>query len=334
MDLTDFLATTFYGSYNGNGHLLTLNFSGEQDVASLSISVLGSARRFGSGISLFESIDAGASITSLRLAYSITYSSANNFIFAPITLTNYGTLRGVDVESASYSASSSVYGTNHAFAGMVAINYGQISDCDNNADASNLKMNSTGNVDVFYGGIALANLTLGNDYVGTITRARNSGEKTFTATRANTNIYVAGISLSNNSTITQSGNNGDLLARGNGTFSSTMAGVVLSNNTGKVLYSYNNSQNISSSVAASIAGVIYASYSGSSGQYLVDSGGLSVVSQATGMSASFCFGITSVSNAVTVNQITAMNVDCKDNGHRLVVASDGDAPYGYTVTIS
>lgn len=334
VDLTDFLATTFYGSYNGNGHLLTLNFSGEQDVGSLSISVLGSARRFGSGISLFESIDAGASITSLRLAYSITYSSANNFVFAPITLTNYGTLRGIDVESASYSASSSVYGTNHAFAGMVAINYGQISDCDNNADASNLRMNSTGNVDVFYGGIALANLTLGNDYVGTITRARNSGEKTFTATRANTNIYVAGISLSNNSTITQSGNNGDLLARGNGTFSSTMAGVVLSNNTGKVLYSYNNSQNISSSVAASIAGVIYASYSGSSGQYLVDSGGLSVVSQATGMSASFCFGITSVSNAVTVNQIKAMNVDCGDNGHRLVVASDGDAPYGYTVTIS
>ena len=101
-----------------------------------------------------------------------------------------------------------------------------------------------------------------------------------------------------------------------------------------MLYSYNNSQNISSSVVASIAGVIYASYSGSYGEYLVDSGGLSVVSQATGMSARLCFGITSVSNAVTVNQITAMNVDCGDNGHRLVVASDGDAPYGYTVTIS
>ena len=52
------------------------------------------------------------------------------------------------------------------------------------------------------------------------------------------------------------------------------------------------------------------------------------------MSASFCFGITSVSNAVKVNQITAMNVDCGDNGHRFIVASDGDAPYGYTVTIS
>ena len=333
VSLTDFLATTFYGSYNGNGYLLTLNFSGEQNLDTLRLSVMGVGREFNSGISLFENIDESASITSVRIAYSVKYSSSNSFIFAPIALTSYGTIRNVNVINATYDISSSAYGTNHAFGGMVALNYGKISDCENST-TSNLQMQSTGNVDVFFGGITLANLALGNDYVGTITRAINSGDKTFVMTRANSNLFVAGISLSNNSTTTQSGNNGGLTASGNGTFNATIAGVVLSNNTGKVLYSYNNSSKISSTSTANIAGVIYASYSGSYGEYLVDSAGLAVVSQATGMDAKFCYGIKSVQNAVTVNQITSINTSCNDNGHRLLVTADESAPYGYTASIS
>jgi len=105
--------TRFTGTFDGNGHTITM---------AATIQAGPSSTAYG----LFGYIGSGGEVKNLKITGSINYTRSGNTYFGPITGTNYGTIRnvasGVNIVLEDTSIRS------HA-GGIVGVNYGTIVNC-------------------------------------------------------------------------------------------------------------------------------------------------------------------------------------------------------------
>lgn len=322
----NFLIKEFYGSLDGNGYRLTFT---AEDLYSMdtpystNITGLGELN-FTSYFALFETIASSATISSLYISIDIDITELNNTaaLIAPLALYNYGTVSGVIVSNLSISRLTGERNANYIFiGGLVALNYGTITNSSNNSDVS-FTMPQRLPLYLGYAGIAIFNINEG-DYVGTISNSYNRGDVSITATTSNVNIYGSGIVMNNEGILERVGNNGNFTMGGTVSTATYFTGIALYSEGGNLSYCYNNGQ-FTGSTSASLytAGIAYTLNSGTI-NYLVDTQGyaLVVISRVNPTDTGTNYAsVSSGTNIIDAVELTVVTINC-GNGYYLRIQS-------------
>ena len=330
----------FYGVLDGNGYKMTIISStagvlNENYDATLTGM---SSLKFTQYSSLFHTVSAVASIKNLYIDYSLAYNKldSSNVLFASICAYNYGTIDNINLSSFAISNLSGK-GTNNAFVGgLVGVNYGLISNCQ---DASTISYSMAQQLSMNFGfaGISAFN-GYKNNISGTITNCFSRGDKQVTVTVNNNVVYLAGITLANGGKISLSGNDSNLRlnSRGAGvtTYTGYMAGVTVTSN-GTLEYLYNNGliENLSTYGTLNFGGVAYAITGGTintlvetnSAQPLVKS----CTTKPTILGSNYAGQSSNTHTFIPTKELASVTLTCT-NGYVLKISSTDD---GYKATI-
>ena len=312
----NFLIKEFYGSLDGNGYRLTFAAEDLYDMDesySTNITGLGTLN-FTKYFALFETIAPNASINSLNIYMDVDITDLDSTyaIIAPLALYNYGAISGVNVNGLTLSRLTGERNANYIFVGgIVALNYGTITNSINNSDVS-FSMPQRIPLYMGYAGIALFNLSEG-DYVGTISNSFNRGDLSLTATTSNINIYGSGIVVNNAGILDRVGNDGNFSIGGTVSCATYFTGIALYSEGGSLSYCYNNGQ-FTSSTSASLytAGIAY-TLNGGTINYLVDTQGyaLAAISRSTPTDTGTNYaGVSSGTTVINVVELTSVTIDC------------------------
>lgn len=325
----NFLIKEFYGSLDGNGYRLTFAAKDLYDMDepySTNITGLGTLN-FTKYFALFETIAPNATVSSLNIYMDVDLTDLDNSyaVIAPLALYNYGNLSGVNVNGLTISRLTGERNANYIFVGgMVALNYGTITNCINNSDVS-LVMPQRIPLYMGYAGIALFNLTEG-DYVGTISNSFNRGDLSLTATTSNVNIYGSGIVINNAGVLDRVGNDGNFFIDGTVSCAAYFTGIALHSEGASLSYCYNNGQFTgSSSASLYTAGIAY-TLNGGTINYLVDTQGyaLAAISRSTPTDTGINYaGVSSGTTVINVVELTSIAIDCGDGFYLRIQLSSG-----------
>lgn len=259
----------FNGHFIGNNNTITINASTTYALSNNYTvnNVASNTYMFNQYSSLFEKVSANATVSNLRVDYTIHNNTLNSnyILYAPIAAQNYGNITDVTVTSFKVSALGGT-GSNRAFmAGIAGANFGNIIDCHNESGL-NYQTAQQLNILVAYAGITCfndVNLHSGVTYTGSLLDCSNSGSiKIVTATSGLT-IYATGITVKNGGFMYACANTAAITVSG---YSSShkgifyVAGVAISNVAGTMKLSYNSgttsTANASSSYIAGVATMI------------------------------------------------------------------------------
>ncbi len=320
----------FYGNLDGRGHSILFEIRNSGDMTMISHYLPGSRNAtetqcdFTKGVSLFKSVANSATIQNLNLNIDVELISIQEgTLIAPITQTNFGKITNINIISITSNLSlGDVSRVPVAFAGLVGDNYGTISECQNNASFELLVDAPRNNIPyLFYSGIALRNLKLGNN-TGLIANCFSTGEIELTALKLSTIIWASGIvGTSTNSRIYNCGVDGNITIGRRGTISCTsyLAGVVLYSNNSNLQYCYNNARLNNSTTSQNVGGIAYI-IEGGSAKGLVETSGLALVYRASSVTSENCYAVEGVDGLTSVTPIP-LDIAAY-NGYRLVVSQD------------
>lgn len=329
----------FYGSLDGDGYSITLQISdliAMNETYSTSVPGL-SGLYFTKYFALFESLSPSAIVKDLELnmELNITSLDGSDVLISPLALYNYGQIDNVTTRTMTITSLQGTGYSNDIFVGgIVSINYGQITNCNNYADLS-YNMPQV-NINFVYGGIALVNSSR-DGYNGLIENCFNYGDVALQVRQSNINVYASGIVIVNNSTLNKVGNEGNFTLTSTVGCAVYFTGVATISSNGSLSYCYNNGTFTKpeiASIAQYFAGIVYSLSSGTI-NYLVDTAGNAlVVTTPVPPSADLGTNYASVGSGtatvISTAPITATTISCGD-GYYLRIQS---VENGYTASIS
>lgn len=328
---------TFYGHLDGNGHTINLKISGSKALAQQtsqslpSVGVSTTDVTFENGVALFGQVGTNAIVEKLKVNLSVNISNIEaNTVIAPITLTNYGIIQNIELQSVdSALALGRVSQITVAFAGMVGDNYGTIDNCVNSA-SFDYSVNATGNIEPYmlYSGIAIMTARIGGT-VGVMSNCFSTGNVTVTARKNYSILWGSGIVANiSNARIFNCGNDGDITIQGNGTsnYTAYLAGVTLRANSNEtrnyvMQYCYNNGTLSIANNQTTIGGIAY-NIQGGSVRGLVETSGRAIANMMSSVTGDSCYA-NEGSQAIDVLSLIDTTLNTA-SGDTLVIAQNGN----------
>lgn len=304
---------TFYGKLDGQGYAINIQIMGTDSMNIVSHYLPGSRNAtetrcdFTQGASLFKGVASSATIQNLKLALNIELTEIlNGTIIAPITQTNYGKLINIEIISVESNLSlGDVSRVPVAFAGLVGDNYGSITDCKMSANFRLMVDAPRNNIPyLYYSGIALRNLRLGNN-TGLISNCFSNGEIELTASKLSTIIWASGIvGTATNSRIYNCGVDGNITINRQGTTSCTtfLSGVALYSNNTNLQYCYNNAKLNNIPNTQNVGGIAYI-IEGGNIKGLVETSGLAIAYRVSSITSDSCYADQSVDGLISTSLI-------------------------------
>ena len=276
---------SFNGHLDGNGHTVTVKSSKVFDLSATfeGGKIKNNTCSFDDYSSLFSTIASKASVSDLKLQYSVDINLSNNkgTLFAPLAAFNYGQISGVSVEVIGATINGS---ENNVFmSGIVSVNYGGIINCHNVSNFT-FEVSQHLNVKCFgYAAITAFNITSTLPSVGTLINCSNSGAIAISNSIQGANIFASGGVIRNAGEIYACANTGNINVKAEqadraGNY--YIGGTAILSNGGKVEYCYNSGSLTAANGTAEIAGVILNLNSGSA-KGLVDLTGKTIISGCT-----------------------------------------------------
>lgn len=273
---------------------------------------------FESGGAIFGKLGRNSVVTNVNISASLNFVTAaggerfSNSLLAGLALENYGTINNVVITSLSTSAQRGI--TTAAQAGLVGLNYGTVSDCENAAQVR---------VTAYSANAIVAGLVLSNENNqgrSRLTRCFNTGAINVDLMEAGGNrAWVSGVATINDATITQSGNDGNIQVGGTGNSSRIIAGVcIVSSNT--MSYCYNNGKLSSTSASDPIGGLAFFLNGGTVGG-LVNTSGLKIAVTAINARSSGNNYCAAETDGLTTQSLPDEGriIDCGDKQHSLII---------------
>ena len=326
---------TFYGILDGNNYSLTITADRlyEMDTYRDSITGLNSID-FTSYFSLFEQIDRTAHISDLEINFVVDTSalSGSNVILSPLALRNYGSLDNITISSIQVTRLRGTGTINNVFmGGIVGINYGSISNSNNNADLS-YNMQSQLNINFGYGAIAVFN-TSSSGNRGSIVNSFNNGDVNINVRQQSVNVYISGVVINNYSQLSMVGNNGNFTQTSSVSCAVYFTGVALYSYGGEISYAFNNGSFEASQMASNNnAGIVYTLYSGQI-NYLADTKGYAIAricqSSPVDYGENYCFVNSGTDSSLSTVELSAVNIEIGDGRYFVITYDNGQ----YTASI-
>ena len=279
LDDEDFFLENFYGSLDGNGHTITVNFA-KENFENVTIDKKISTEEdhsiaFNFSQSLIKTINKGAIVKNMNIAISHDLTGAKgtentqpteekqNYkptVLSGLATENFGTVSSVSLVKLESTFGKSI--SSLAIGGLIAFNSGIVEDSQNMVKSSHdaeedspndsiiIETQNSSTLNLMFGAIVLK-----NESGGQIIGAQNNRNISISVRREGQNIYVGGIVYENNGSVIASGNNASISASGNSAFNSRIGGVVGYNN-GTVSHIFNGGS-VSSTQSSGSAGLIY-----------------------------------------------------------------------------